>query len=364
MKNTQVCLISPKPPPMGGIGRWTTIILANSLAATRCNISHINSSPIWRKSHDFKILSRLFDGLISMCCQIIGLFALIIDNKAHVIHLTSTAELSLVRDVVILVLSKCMRRSLVYHIRVGSLPELRQKRSAQWSLIMFIIRNSRRTIVLDRITYNTIRDECKIAAVVIVPNCHDMPLADVQPIDNFSSGPSVLYLGWVLPSKGTTDLISAWMSIERKENWKLIVAGPGDPDYMSSLMSRSDDSVEFTGGVEHTRAMKLLRAASIFTLPSHSEGFPNSVVEAMCFGKPIVASRVGAIPEMLLNGRCGLLVDHNSPESIKLALTRLMGNDFERTHLGHLAKLRAVRSYGVSTIMGRYSKIWTQCRIR
>ena len=103
--------------------------------------------------------------------------------------------------------------------------------------------------------------------------------------------------------------------------------------------------------------MRLMAAADVFVLPSHTEGFPNVVVEAMAFGKPIVATSVGAIPEMLA-GNCGLVVPPHDAVALGDALRDLCGNSSLRTELGVRAQAKARSEYSMERVMEQLMAVW------
>ena len=70
----------------------------------------------------------------------------------------------------------------------------------------------------------------------------------------------------------------------------------------------------------------LLSASDVFVLPSYTEGFPNVIIEAMAMGKPIIATSVGAIPEMLDEG-CGVVVPPKDADSLQKALQKVCNFD-------------------------------------
>ena len=95
------------------------------------------------------------------------------------------------------------------------------------------------------------------------------------------------------------------------------------------------DFVEFCG--MQSNVYPYLHDADIFTLPSIYEGNPMTIIEAMGTGLPIVASRVGGIPDMISDGESGLLVEPE-PQSICAGLTRLVGDAALRQRLGLAAR--------------------------
>ena len=126
--------------------------------------------------------------------------------------------------------------------------------------------------------------------------------------------------------------------LETHPECRLRLVGDGElrPD-MEKLAREKGiaDAVEFCG--MQSNVYPYLRDADIFTLPSIYEGNPMTIIEAMGTGLPIVASRVGGIPDMISDGESGLLVEPE-PQSICAGLTRLVGDVALRQRLGLAAR--------------------------
>jgi glycosyltransferase involved in cell wall biosynthesis len=100
-----------------------------------------------------------------------------------------------------------------------------------------------------------------------------------------------------------------------------------------------------------------LKKSRIFALPSYTEGFPNVVLEAMATKNSIIATKVGAIPEMLEN-EAGILVDVADEKSLYEALKTLSENDSLQHLLSENAFRRCAEVYSIETVVNQYLGIW------
>jgi Glycosyltransferase len=139
--------------------------------------------------------------------------------------------------------------------------------------------------------------------------------------------PVVLYAGNLKNSKGCMDLIEAFpLLAKQRRDARLYFVGDG-PD-ASVLESRAASlccgaSVHFMGAVAHASLVDWFRAADLLCLPSHNEGVPNVVLEAMACGTPVVATAVGGIPEVVPTF-AGILVPARHPEQLAEALAEML----------------------------------------
>ena len=101
--------------------------------------------------------------------------------------------------------------------------------------------------------------------------------------------------------------------------------------------------MQFLG--ERSDVPALLASSDLFVLPSRSEASPNGVLEAMAAGLPIVASRVGGVPELVESGVQGLLVEPDQPAALATAILDLMNRPQFASVLGLAARERAERLF-------------------
>jgi len=97
----------------------------------------------------------------------------------------------------------------------------------------------------------------------------------------------------------------------------------------------------------------VLAAADIFTLPSHFEGLPMSVIEAMLTGLPVVATAIRGPREQVMDGETGLLVPPATMAPLTAALARLVADPALRASMGTAGRARAVLTYSEATVLAR-----------
>ena len=158
----------------------------------------------------------------------------------------------------------------------------------------------------------------------------------------------VLYVGRLvkpLEMKGMGFLIEAVkeLLLEHK-NLKLVFVGDGDGRSESEKWAKTIKSnVRFAGYRDDV--YKFMSAADVLVLPSLAEGCPNVVLEACACGTPVVASRVGAVPELIEDGKTGFIVSPRSISEIKQALVQLMENPYLRQRMGGQARARMAKEF-------------------
>ena len=116
------------------------------------------------------------------------------------------------------------------------------------------------------------------------------------------------------------------------------------------------DQVRLLGYVENARS--LLGAFDAFALPSRTEGWPLSIMEAMAAGLPVVASGVGGIPELVLGGQCGILVEPGEVNQLKDALVDLARDPIKARKLGQKAALHARKHFSAQIMVDRVHGVY------
>ena len=141
----------------------------------------------------------------------------------------------------------------------------------------------------------------------------------------------ILFIGRLHPVKGVKYLIRAMERVLKEiPEAKLILVGDGKEREMLETLSKQlsiNNSVQFVGIVPHEKVHTFLQQADVFVLPSISEGFPNVILEAMACGLPVIATRVGGIPDIIIDGTNGYLVEVKDAHAIAERILLLLQNE-------------------------------------
>lgn len=153
---------------------------------------------------------------------------------------------------------------------------------------------------------------------------------------------NILFLGWVTPNKGIFEVIEAAESL-RAKNIKFIVAGDGDAWNQATELvkvKKLTSLFNFVGWVNEKNKLQLLQKTDIYIMPSHREGYPNALMEAMASSLPCIATNVGAIPDLIQDNYNGLLFSPKNVQQFVECLNQLIDNPTKRTKIGQRAKQR------------------------
>lgn len=165
--------------------------------------------------------------------------------------------------------------------------------------------------------------------------------------------PVVVTLGRLSYEKGMDMLLESWSAVE-DSSWRLRMYGSGPEE--PALRSLAGESVEFAGVTLDIESA--LTEASIYALPSRSEGFPMGVVEAMAYGLPVVAFDCApGVRELITHEVDGLLVPPGNTVEFAAALNRLIADPGLRARLGSAAR-DSVRRFAADTVLDRWEDLF------
>lgn len=166
-------------------------------------------------------------------------------------------------------------------------------------------------------------------ATSILPNIVD--LARFRPPPQAPAVPTILVARNLEPLYDNATAIEAFARVHlRRPDARLVVAGSGPEEAALKALAvrlRVADAVTFTGRLDRDAIAARYRAASVALNPSRVDNMPNSLLEAMASGVPIVSTDVGGVPHVVAHGRTALLVPPGDPDAMAAALLRLLDDE-------------------------------------
>lgn len=172
-----------------------------------------------------------------------------------------------------------------------------------------------------------------------------------------ASGPVVLYVGKFSPGKGTADLVAAARAVIASfPDAVFLFVGEGDLPNAGSFVRR-------LGPLPNVEVLALYPLADVVVVPSViPDALSRVLLEAMAAGRAVVATRVGGSPELILDGKTGLLVERNDPAALARALRQLLADADLRAALGTAARGRLEELTGQGASLDRLIALYAELR--
>ena len=360
----KVLFLTCHPKSKGGISTWVRSLQSYDKSKGLIDAEYIY--PAYSGNAEATVnrtlFGRVFGGTQLMFRRMCDVQKAVSRNRPDVAHITTSGELAILRDLLLIFYFKRSHIPVVYHIRFGRIPQIRAKKALEWRLLLAAMKKADAIIAIDGNTFRSLNEEeCLHGKLFQVPNLIDA--SSLPDTDNVYPEKEIIYIGWCIKTKGIEELLGAWQKLRKEHRgWSLRLVGPYNEQYMDELKARfCMEGIRIDGELPHRDVMLRLRSATIFVLPSYTEGFPYSVLEAMALKKPIIATTVGAIPEMLA-GNCGLLIEPMSEESLKQALCSLISDEQLRELYGKNAYRKMISNYQIDVVFQRYMEIWNSQR--
>lgn len=267
-------------------------------------------------------------------------------------HVNVSARGSTFRKILICAAIRSKRKKYLLHLHSGRYEAFvaGSAKPLEW-LIKQTFRGATRVVVLGPTWKEFVQRVLGVTSdqIVVIPNAVPGPKVLAR-----SKGPQpvVLFVGKLTRQKGVEDLLAAVDKLANTVDWKLVLAGDGaDETIQREIDSRT--SVAQLGWLSRSELRDQFRAASIFVLPSYSEGLPLALLEAMAWGVAPVISCVGSVPEVIVDGVNGVLVTPGDVEELASRLNHLVSHPSEAQRLGDRARHDWEESYDSATYASR-----------
>lgn len=338
-----VLLIGPLPPPYGGQSVLVRDILESGLSGSYpllpFNVTHCRPGGVRRLIMGIWFALRLVCRLATLPC-------------VGVLHVHSSAGVPLLEKSLFILIGRLFGRRTLLHLHGGRLQDAWEgsgrgmRRLTRW-----LIDRNHAVVVLGAGTREYLRGAmgCR-TAIHVLPNAVRVE----TPVPAAPGGGKTvfLYVGHLKAEKGLLDLCTA-CGLLPPELWascELRIMGIGDTPENERVVREAFreaglSNVRFLGLKAGADKWCEFAMAHVFVLPSHSEDLPLTVLEAMGCGLPVVATAVGAIPEVVREGENGFLVPTRAPDLLAQCMTTLALRPELRAEFGRTNRDRYEREY-------------------
>jgi glycosyltransferase involved in cell wall biosynthesis len=172
----------------------------------------------------------------------------------------------------------------------------------------------------------------------------------------------------VEPKKGLSVLLKAMETLKQRQGkppCQLLIVGDGPS---RSMLEELREHLGLTAWVVFAGTRRdiprVLHSLDMFVLSSLYEGFGIAILEAMAAGKPVIASRVGGIPEFVIPGETGVLVEPGNSAALADAIEYLLGDFRQARQMGMKGQDRAQREFGIAESVRRHEQVYEACLVR
>lgn len=371
MKNNKckVLLCSPLDVSSGcGIARWANHIKTYYKQQKRSiiDVDFHSMDRTFFVDDTTNIVTRVFYGIKDYFKIIKSICFRIKNNNYDIVHLVSSASISLIKDLYLLQkLNKCKLKS-VLHFHFGRIPELYKSNNWEWRLIAKAIKLATVVVVIDKTSYDTLIN-VGFKNIRFLPNPLTPIITDIIAFNDKieRDNNTILFVGHVFRTKGIYELVETCSNIP---NIKLKIVGKYLENIKKELVDIANKSkgkiyIDFAGNMAYENVIREMLKCTLFVLPTYTEGFPNVILESMACGCTIVTTPVGAIPEMLnISGKqpCGICVRVKDSEMLKKTINFLLSNPNLMKEYGQRAKTRVYDEYSINKVWNKMIKIWNE----
>jgi len=278
--------------------------------------------------------------------------ATLVRARPRIVHVHAASHASFYRKALLLLLARALGCRTVFHLHGGGFQAFAARRRA---LVRYTLRHSDAVLALSNSWAAYLHQLAPDARIDVLPNTVALPAQCDQ--EEAGEAGRILFVGRLEIAKGVEDLLAAVAQLApRYPQLRLVLAGSGDMAACAARLGIAD-RLELPGWIDPGQRAGQLRRAAIFCLPSHAEGLPLALLEAMAAGKAVVASNVGAMPEAL-GSAAGVLVPPRDVAALAAALAALLDDPLAAAAMGARARAVVAARYDSAATGDRLAQLY------
>jgi glycosyltransferase involved in cell wall biosynthesis len=227
-----------------------------------------------------------------------------------------------------------------------------------------VFRMCNRVIVLSNYWKDFFKNNIKCSNTVVVSNSVN-PEEFEKSITEEMEAHDFLFLGKLCKRKGIYDLIEATNELVNKQGHRDLhfwLAGDGDLEKVKAVINRYRlcENVHLLGWLDNQNKLNYLRKAGTLILPSYHEGFPIAILEAMASGKVIITSSIVGIPEIIINGENGYLIEPGNIRALCNCILTVKESTEKMKMISKINVLKVKEYYNAKELNEKIRTIYTE----
>jgi glycosyltransferase involved in cell wall biosynthesis len=290
------------------------------------------------------------------------IWTLLTQPSIRLVHIHSASYGSFLRKSLVMIFSRLLGRKTVVHIHGAEFVVFYNKASkAVKKIIRTLLKRSDAIIALSHQWKRDLYQISKNPNIRVIYN----PTVMQKPIREESNGKKApvrfLFMGRLGKRKGVYDIIESAKNI-RSENVEIQLYGDGEVDFVRQMINARalDEKVTVCGWISGDQKDATFRSANVLILPSYNEGLPISVLEAMSYGMPVLATDVGGISEAVEDGVTGFLIQPGECDKLASRIDALASSPELREQMGRLGYEMAARKFALPVIIKQLEGLYDE----
>jgi glycosyltransferase involved in cell wall biosynthesis len=270
---------------------------------------------------------------------------------SRIVHIHSSQGWSYRRLFILFLMAKIYGKKTVWHIH-GSQFDIYYKNATIYEkyLIRFGLRKADKVIALSLAWKEKLQIIESNASIIVILNAVNTKKYEVVN-RQLHSPMTVLFLGRLGKRKGVYDILKA-IEILAKENIYFILAGDGEINEVLEIINKKglEKIVEVPGWTGDEKKKNLIKKSDVYILPSYNEGLPISILEAMAASLPIISTPVGGIPDAVIDGENGYLIEPGNFKALASKILKIYQDHILWRKLSVGSQKIAIKKYDTSRI--------------
>lgn len=283
---------------------------------------------------------------------------LTLHHEIRIVHVHTASRNDFWRSTYFLYLAKIFGRKVILHVHGGGFREFYATAPQK---ISRRLRHADCIVVLTELWRRWFEGIVGDSHVVVIPNVIPEPMQtkNVHKDGRFH----LFFLGLITQKKGIFDLLDVLAEHYKVFDGKLLlhVGGNGEVEQLKDFVEKRHltDMVIYEGWVNERRKTELFALSDAFILPSYTEGLPMSILEAMSYGVPVIATRVGGIPELVADGEDGLLFEAGDRNALFSLLSAVLADSEKLKQMGKKSYRKVSVNYFPLPVIEKLSSVYT-----